>query len=211
MNETEILQNIIHYQKRIYMGGYSTSSGGNVSMRINDTIYITPTGKDKGALQISDLAAFTMEGFTVISKTQPSCEMKLHAEIYQKRHDVSAILHAHPTYTTLLDLLDIPLQTDILSETYIFIPKVSYVQYAMPSSCELASIVAEQSLMADVIILSNHGIVICGNNLEQCFQKLEVAEETARVQYLLLGKGTYKHLNAEQREEIDLTFHQSKK
>jgi L-fuculose-phosphate aldolase len=209
MNDQELLNDIIHYQQRIYQGGYSTSSGGNVSLRINDTIYITPTGKDKGAITISDLAAFKLEGYQIISGLQPSCEMKMHAEIYLKRPDVRAIIHAHPTYTTLLDLLNIPIETDILSETYIFIPNIAYVSYAMPSSCEIAASVAEKSMLADVLILSNHGIVICGKDLEQCFQKLEVAEETARIQYLLLGKGKYKRLTDEQREEIHQTFHQS--
>jgi L-fuculose-phosphate aldolase len=211
MTYEAILKDIIHYQQRIYQGGYSTSSGGNVSIKITNTIYITPTGKDKGALQIADLAAFRVEDHKIISDAQPSCEMKMHAEIYQRRPDVGAILHAHPIYTTVLDLLEIPLETDILSESYIFIPRVAYVKYAMPSSCELAALVADQCTVADVLILSNHGIVICGKNLEQCFQMLEVAEETAKIQYLLLGKGPFKHLNAEQREEIDLSFHQTEK
>jgi L-fuculose-phosphate aldolase len=209
MNNESILNDIIHYQQRIYQGGYSTSSGGNVSVRLQNTIYITPSGKDKGNLQKLDISAFVLDNMKIITDVQPSCELKMHAEIYRKRPDVTAILHAHPTYTTVMDLLNIPLETDILSETYIFIPNIAYVNYAMPSSCELADMVAEKCVLADVLMLSNHGIVICGKDLEQCFQKLEVAEETARIQYLLLGKGKYKRLNDEQRDEIHRTFHQT--
>jgi len=207
MNDEKAASEIIQYQQRIYNGGYSTSSGGNVSLHVGNTVYITPTGKDKGDLKVSDISAFVLESMKVISDSKPSCEMMMHAEIYRCRPEIKAIIHAHPTYTTVMDLLSVPLETDILSESYIFIPRVAYVNYAMPSSLELASLVADHSKEADVLILANHGIVVCGTTLEECFQKLEVAEEIARVQYLMMGKGPYKRLSAEQREEIDLSFH----
>jgi ribulose-5-phosphate 4-epimerase/fuculose-1-phosphate aldolase len=81
------------------------------------------------------------------------------------------------------------------------------VDYAMPSTPELAHLVAERSLEADVLVLANHGIVVCSDSLETCFQKLEVAEETARIQYLLLGSGPCKRLSERDKLQIEQKFH----
>ena len=58
-------------------------------------IWITPSGIDKGNLTRADMIQVKPDG-TLIGPHKPSVEQPFHKEIYRRRPDLRAIVHAHP-------------------------------------------------------------------------------------------------------------------
>jgi len=67
---------------------------------------------------------------------------------------------------------------------------------------DLANVVAEQAKNSNLILLENHGIVALGKNLTEAFDKLEVLEFTAQMNFITNCLGKPKGLNLEQITEI---------
>ena len=66
-----------------------------------------------------DLVEFDREGEPVNDKRQPYIERYIHAAIFEARHDVMAVVHAHAEDTLPFGLIDTPLQPVIHSGSFI--------------------------------------------------------------------------------------------
>jgi methylthioribulose-1-phosphate dehydratase len=76
--------------------GFTPATSSNFSLRIDeDTIAVTVSGRDKGALSTDDVMAVRLDGQPVGSDRRPSAETGLHLQIYRRRPDTGAILHTH--------------------------------------------------------------------------------------------------------------------
>lgn len=73
---------------------YSTQSKYLRHNLIGD-IWITPSGIDKGSLTPRDIVQVKPDG-TVIGIHKPSIELPFHAQIYRRRNDIKAVVHAPP-------------------------------------------------------------------------------------------------------------------
>src|SRR4051794_41616500 len=88
----EILRTI----ERIYRYRMTTTSGGNLSILDDDgDIWITPARLDKGSLRRDDIVRVRADG-SVDGRHVPSSEFPFHKAIYDARHDLGGIVHAHP-------------------------------------------------------------------------------------------------------------------
>ncbi|HTN75866.1 MAG TPA: class II aldolase/adducin family protein, partial [Pirellulaceae bacterium] len=86
---------IMQTMERIYRYRMTTTSGGNLSIRDDDGVWITPARVDKGSLGRDDIVCVTPAG-DVLGRHQPSSELPFHQAIYAARPDIKAIVHAHP-------------------------------------------------------------------------------------------------------------------
>lgn len=81
---------------RLYANGYTTTSGGNLSIKTGDgNVYITPGSLDKGALLEEHIVRISPDGEKV-GIAPPSCEWPFHLNIYNVHPEYTAIVHAHP-------------------------------------------------------------------------------------------------------------------
>ncbi len=78
---------------------------GNVSVRVEDGLLVTPSGVPYDALAPGDIAGVRRDG-TVHGARTPSSEWRMHRAIYDARPDIGAIVHAHPPFSTALACLD---------------------------------------------------------------------------------------------------------
>ena len=64
---------------RLYKRGLTTATGGNVSMRSGDYMFITPSGKDKDSLTFEDIAILNVKtGEQIITSYKLSIESEMH-------------------------------------------------------------------------------------------------------------------------------------
>ncbi|MGH8114624.1 MAG: methylthioribulose 1-phosphate dehydratase [Rhodanobacteraceae bacterium] len=86
--------------------GWAPATSSNFSMRIDDnTIAVTVSGRDKGALSPDDVMAVGLDGQPVGSGGHPSAETNLHLQIYRCRTDTGAVLHTHSRDQTVASRL----------------------------------------------------------------------------------------------------------
>ena len=89
--------------RRLYRKGLTTTSGGNISLRITDDIIaITPSATDKGRMRWKEVGLMTIPGENLTPGLKPSIESAMHLSIYKRKSDTKAIIHAHPVICNFL-------------------------------------------------------------------------------------------------------------
>ena len=79
---------IVTIMNRLYYYGMTTTTGGNLSVRDGDgTVWISPSGVDKGSLRREDIVRITPEG-EIVGHHKPSVEYPFHLAIYRHRPDL---------------------------------------------------------------------------------------------------------------------------
>lgn len=120
MNEQK--QAVADCMNRLYRQGLTTTSGGNISLRISeDRILLTPSATDKGTMTAEQIAEIGMDGTSHTPHLKPSGETSMHLEIYKRRPDVLAIVHAHPPMASVFTTVDQPLNVKLIAESYAII------------------------------------------------------------------------------------------
>lgn len=82
--------------------GWVPATSGNFSVCAQDSIWITPSGLDKGTLMPDQLLQTDLEGHVLSVGQSPSAETALHVVLYRERSTAHAILHVHSVWNTLL-------------------------------------------------------------------------------------------------------------
>jgi L-fuculose-phosphate aldolase len=169
-------------------------TGGNMSVRIGDDVYITATGCRLGDVCPETLVRVSLDGSGRENGT-PSKELNLHLGIYRTRKDVAAVAHLHPVNSIIVSVLaDGSRGLPMPSYTPGFaakIPSCGLVPLLPPGSEELARAVTEACLAADVVLMKNHGIIAVGRDIKSAFSLVEEAEQNAIIHLYLKGTGAF--------------------
>jgi len=102
---TKVLrQQLIDTAQAMNASGLNPGTSGNLSLRCEEGMLITPSGMDYAGLEPDDIVWMDLGG-NCKGTRKPSSEWRFHAAIYQHRSEASAILHAHPVNCTALACL----------------------------------------------------------------------------------------------------------
>ena len=195
---------LVNIMNRIYHGGMTTLSGGNLSIKDeNGDIWITPAAVDKGKLSPQDIMCVCEDG-RIEGPHRPSSEYPFHRAIYAQRPDLQAIVHAHPPALVSFSIArEIP-DTSIIPQAQRVCGPVGYAPYALTGSEQLgANIAATFADGYNVVLLENHGIATGGNSLLEAFQRLETLDFCARTLMQAKGLGQVNTLTKEQLAPFD--------
>ena len=96
---------------------------------------------------------------------RPSSEIKMHMRVYQKRPDVGAVVHAHPTFATSFAIAGIPLTQPIMPEAVIALGCVPIAEYGTPSTMEIPDNVEKYLPYYDAVLLESHGALTWSTDL----------------------------------------------
>jgi L-fuculose-phosphate aldolase len=198
-------QAVADCMNRLYQQGLTTTSGGNISLRVSERlILLTPSATDKGRMQADQIAEIGMDGTNHTSDLKPSGETLMHLEIYRRRPDVQAVVHAHPPMTSVFAVSDRPLNVRLIAESYAVIGQPAIARYALTGTEELAALVADAlSGAASCVLMRNHGALTVGRTLLEAFDRMEVLENTARINIFAQLMGGIQELNHTQCDELD--------
>ena len=83
----KIKKEIIFTAKKLVDIGFNLGAEGNLSIRKNKDIYITPSGIDAYNLNDKQICVLDQTG-KLESKNKPSSETNLHMMLYKKRKDI---------------------------------------------------------------------------------------------------------------------------
>ena len=173
---------VARFMRRLYKHGLTTTSGGNISLRISEeTILITPSATDKGTMRWKKVGIMNILGENITTELKPSIEFEMHLAIYKKMKDVKAIVHAHPVFASSFTAMKCKIDTNLTAEARAILGEPLHVPYALMGTTALAETVSENILKSDILLLENHGILTTGSNLLQAFDKIEVLENAAKM------------------------------
>lgn len=182
MNETFARELLVDTCARLYDRNLTVSTGGNISLRLNDNeILITPSGKNKGLLLPESIVKMSMDG-KIIGDGIPSIENKFHLALYNKNDETNAVIHCHPIYCTTLSVKGKRIVNGT-PEGILLLGDVPIIDYFTPGSDELVDEVACHS-NSKAMIMKRHGALTQGKNMEEAYNRMEELEFQAHLQIL---------------------------
>ncbi|HOO78306.1 MAG TPA: class II aldolase/adducin family protein [bacterium] len=201
--EFEIKKEIVACGKRMYEKDLVAATDGNISVRLSpDRVLITPTGSCLGDLATADLVVIDLDGKTVGGEGKPTSEFRLHLEVYRRRDDVRAIVHAHPPLCTAFSVAGVSLENYILPEIAFTIGAIPTTPYSTPTTDEPPRAVAEYISDCDAMILDRHGALTVGETLREAYNRMEKLEHTAKVVLAAHSLGRVKTLEPDQVDRL---------
>ena len=205
---TSILKHLCEVGARFYNRGYAFGSTGNLSVRIGDQIWITPTGQPLKGLTPEQLAGVDLDGKS-FNENRPSKELPFHLGVYRTRIDAEAIVHLHSTYSVALSCLEsLDLEQPLPPITPYYFMRVAplaVLPYFRPGSAELASTVEEAAQSHNCMLFRNHGMTCLGSSMNEAVDRAEELEQTARLYFLLRGEHVH-HLTGDEIEDLQRVF-----
>lgn len=182
MDENKLKLDLVEVGKRLYARNYVASNDGNLSIRISENeILITPSGVSKGYMSPEDMLKVDMQGNLLEGQMKPSSEMKMHLEVYKKRADVFAIVHAHPQKATAFAVANKCFDKVTLPEIIFSLGKVALAEYGTPTTYEIPEAVGKHILESDALLLANHGALTVGKDIYDAYYKMETLEHFAAI------------------------------
>jgi len=167
----------------IYVGGMTSTHGGNLSVRVGKNIIIKRRGAQLGRLKPSDFVVTVLNGEDS-GVTRASSELIVHRAIYQKTNAL-AIVHCHPPTAVAISLTrDEIIPVD--NECSYILHRVPVVAAELSSgSPEMAEIISEELRKYKLIMMRGHGVFSIGQTLDEALQWTSAFEMGCKILYLL--------------------------
>jgi L-fuculose-phosphate aldolase len=182
-HEGHLRDELIETGRRLYERGFISGTDGNISVRLGqDAMLTTPSGVHKGTMRPEQIVKCDLQGRPIGENGKPSSEIRMHVLVYQARPDVSAAVHAHPVHAVALSLVGVSLAECVLPEPALALGPIPTAPYATPTTEDVP--VSIQQILAskfNALVLSRHGTLTLGQNLEEAYIRLETLEHSARI------------------------------
>ena len=185
MDEKEARIALVETCTRLYDRNLTVSAGGNMSVRVDDGVLITPSGRNKGLLKPEDLVKVALDG-TVVSGGKPSIETRFHLALYRSNRDTNAVIHCHPLNCIALTLRNEELRCNLTPEGALLLGRVPTIPYITPGTDDLVDAVASHHDSA-VMLMARHGALTQGATLEEAYDRMEELEFQAHLQMICGG------------------------
>jgi L-fuculose-phosphate aldolase len=168
--------------------GLNKGTAGNVSVRFDDGLLITPSGVPAARLSPALMVEIDGRG-GFHGEAAPSSEWRFHRDIYARRPDVGAVVHTHAPFCTALACQ----RRGIPAFHYMIAvaggKDIRCAPYATFGSEELCVAAVEAMRDRKACLLAQHGMIVAGTDLTAA-QKLAVeVEEIARLYWQALQIG----------------------
>lgn len=190
-NEQQAREEMVTLCASLFSRGFSVGTAGNVSVRLNDGILVTPTNVRLGDLHPDRIAKLDHTSEHV-SGEQPTKEVFLHQAFYQTRPQTGAVVHLHSTWATALSCLESTDPDDCIPPLTPYVVmrvgNVKLLPYVKPGSPRMGELITDLEGQCAAVLLANHGPVVSGRDLFSAVCAAEELEETAKLIVALQGK-----------------------
>ncbi len=203
-HERELRGEIIDMVGRACARYLMISTEGVVSARLDETSFlITPTGLDRRSWAIEDVVLIRNSARE--ADKHPSRSVLLHEEIYQRHPHVNAIMTAQSPHATAYAISKTRFDSKTIPESYILLREMPVVpfgaQYRAPA--EVAAVISART---PVLLIQNDCILTTGRTLLEAFDRLEVAEFSAKALIDTAAIGHLVPIGATQIHDLEVAF-----
>ena len=171
--------------------GLNQGTSGNLSVRVDSSMLITPTATPYDQLAPDMMTAMRIadEEGRFLGPRAPSSEWRFHRDIYRARGDVGAIVHAHAPYATALSMLRKNLPAAHYMIAAFNTHEIICTDYAPYGTAELSALAVAGLGAAHAVLLGSHGLIATGESLERAVWRAHELETLARHYMLALQIG----------------------
>jgi L-fuculose-phosphate aldolase len=176
----------------ISLSNFVVGMEGNISKKTNDGIIIKASGSNLRNLSESDLVSYNFKGEQTNNYNKKgSMELSFHLYLLEN-YNIKYVAHTHPTNTLKIlvsDKINEFADKRLFPDQVIFNGKKScIIPYSLPGQpltdtikTYLNRFIEEENYFPNLILLKNHGIIVCGNSIEECIYGTEICEKSAEI------------------------------
>lgn len=190
-DELSLRKEIIAQCRWMNANGLNQGTSGNISVRFRDRMLITPSAVAYEALEPDMIASMPLDGERGHwdGPLKPSTEWRFHLDILRARQDVSAVVHTHATYCTVLSIARRPIPACHYMIAAFGGTDVRIADYHTYGTAELAAAVLRAMEGRNAALMANHGMVAVGSSLGKAMWTAVELETIAKQYYhaLLIG------------------------
>jgi len=166
--------------------------GGNLSVRIGERIFMTPSGYSLRDLTVDNVLTLNTEG-NVVEGSAPTKDVRMHMGILDARPDINVICHVHGAFIIASSSIMAPGPDSLPPITpgfVYFAYPLPMIPFMVPGTDELVKAVTRQFLdpACRALLLQNHGLVTIGETFSEALNIAEEIDEAARVYALTAGR-----------------------
>jgi len=199
---------IIEYSLKLNSTNLSPLRSGNISLRTNeddkDGYLITPSGKKYETLKPEDIVfmGLNSEVENNDSANKPSSEWRFHRDIYINKKDAQAIVHAHSPHATAVSSHGKSIPPFHYMIALAGGEDIKCAEYATFGTEDLSKNIIKALKKRTACLMSNHGQVAFGKNLEEAFELAQEIENICQQYIIALKIGQPKILSFEEMKKV---------
>ena len=199
---------IIEYSLKLNSTNLSPLRSGNISMRTKeddkDGYLITPSGKKYETLKPEDIVFMSLneDAENKGSSNKPSSEWRFHRDIYSNKKEAQAIVHAHSPHATAVSSHGKTIPPFHYMIALAGGEDIKCAEYATFGTEELSKNVIKALENRSACLMSNHGQVAFGKNLEDAFELAQEIENICHQYIIALRLGEPKILSLEEMKKV---------
>ena len=207
----ELKKEVIKYAQKLNSTNLSPLRSGNVSVRaIRENVegfFLTPSGKRYEDLIPDDIVFLSLkEEYDNLklfnTSLNPSSEWRFHQDIYRKKIEAKAIVHAHSPHATAVSVHGKSIPAFHYMVALAGGDDIKCADYATFGTTELSKNILTALEKRKACLMSNHGQVAFGLNLKQAFELAEEVENICHQYIIALKLGQPKILSFAEMQKI---------
>ncbi|MEU9522013.1 class II aldolase/adducin family protein [Streptomyces sp. NPDC048224] len=166
--------------RRTVADGLVVGTSGNVSVRVGDTVLVTPSGVPYDRLAPHDVTGVDLDGRQVLGTLVPTSELPMHLAVHRAAPDARAVVHTHAVHATAVSLL-VPELPPVHYMTAALGGPVRVAPYAAYGTDALARGMLDALTDRTGCLLRNHGTITYGGSLDQAYDRTAQLEWMCRL------------------------------
>lgn len=168
--------------------GLILGTAGNISVRVDDGLLLTPTGIAYDDLVPEQIVQMNWDG-TFAGDVLPTSEWRFHRDILAARSDLNAVVHTHSRNATAVSILN----RDIPPIHYMIAAaggaSIRCSGYATFGTQELSDLALAALSGRRACLLAHHGVIAAHASLDEALTLAQTVEELAALYLACLGTG----------------------
>jgi L-fuculose-phosphate aldolase len=192
---------LVRYGQRMAEDRLAVGSAGNLSIRLGDTVVMTPTSINYDQITERNICVLDAEGVLLDGDGARSSEWPMHRRIYDLT-DAGAVVHTHSPFAVAMSTVCDELPAVHYSVLRLGGPTVRVAPYTTFGSDGLAGAAAQALDGRFAAILQNHGAIAYGATLDEAYDRALLLEWLAEVYWRARLAGSPRILSDAELDEV---------
>jgi len=178
-NLKQLKQQLVQHYQWLRQYGCNDSHSGNASFRLDNEIWLTPTGCCADTLTTDDLICCNIDGSLADGA---SLDAPLHIQVYQQNPETQAVFHSHGPHTVAMTFSGNDFVPIDFEGQYYFpvvpVITVPYDRYVKDAPAAVAKGLKEHK----VVVVKGHGVYTAADTINQAYKwscSVELSAKTA--------------------------------
>ncbi len=202
--ELEMRYQMVKLIRRAYKQMLFTSTEGTFAVRVGkDSFLITPNGIDRGNIEAADLVL--VKGYLYESGHKLSRAAWFFKAIFDAQPEINSLIIANPPNLMAYGVANEPFDPRVIPECYLLLREMPAFEFGTHFR-DLAKVTQTLSPRYPIILIKNDCMVSSGKTLLEAFDRMEVAEYSAKATISARNLGGMQPINDAQVADLVKAF-----